>query len=201
MSPRAAFCLPFLPAVKCWACIPVLTLLWLWRNVKAIRLDAHWRQSGREAGQRGKKKKKKHSLRPSRRLTEACVQCAVLCGCVCVWGRAYRRSFLLRRKSFLVCAISASLGRGGKTCRETNHGVRDSGCQEWRCGWKWMEGKTQQSSSAKFWKKVFYWKQTNSGGVNPRKHLCCRTLSVAERGVVTAEVFLKWSWDRNMLSC
>ncbi len=30
----------------------------------------------------------------------------------------HRRSFLRRRNSFFVCAISASLGRGGKTCRK-----------------------------------------------------------------------------------
>lgn len=40
-----------------------------------------------------------------------------VCAYVCVCVRHYRRSFLLRRKSFLVCAISASLGRGEKTCR------------------------------------------------------------------------------------
>lgn len=84
--------------------------------------------------QRGKKKKK--STLP---LTEVgmCAMCASV--------RAYRRSFLLRRKSFLVCAISASLGRGGKTCRETNHGVRDSCCQERR--YRWLCGKMQSSSS------------------------------------------------------
>lgn len=47
-----------------------------------------------------------------------------------VW--AYRRSFRLRRKSFLVCAISASLGRGGKTWKKHIQRVRDAaGRDKW----------------------------------------------------------------------
>lgn len=65
--------------------------------------------------------------------------------CQSVHGWAYRRSFLLRRKSFLVCAISASLGRGGKTCWETNHGVRDSCCQDQQYGS--LSGKLEPNSS------------------------------------------------------
>lgn len=37
---------------------------------------------------------------------------------MCSFVRHYRRSFLLRRKSFFVWAISASFGRGGKTCKK-----------------------------------------------------------------------------------
>lgn len=123
-----------LSAVKCGACIPVLTLLWLWRDVKAIRLAVHWRLTSTGRG----RKKKTQSI-PSHWGRHVCNLCQSVHGC------AYRRSFLLRRKSFLVCAISASLGRGGKTCWETNHGVRDSCCQDQQYGS--LSGKLQQNSS------------------------------------------------------
>lgn len=171
------------PAFLSWHCFDCGEMLGLsdWTRVDVS-------QGGRRRGRRGRKRRnKKTPSLPSvgwGRHVRNVLCCAVLCERVCV--RAYRRSFLLRRKSFLVCAISASLGRGGKTCRETNHGVRDSSCQERRCGWKWMEGKTQQSSCAQLKrKKVFYWKQRNSGGVNRRKHLFVTPLLALVTAVLT----------------
>lgn len=89
--------------------LPVCSEVWSLHSCLDIALAAE-RRSGYRTGctlTSDMEREKKHSLS----LRSAC---AGVCALACM--RNYRRSVLLRRKSFLVCAISASLGRGGKTC-------------------------------------------------------------------------------------